>query len=428
MRTYIRTLPPWVIASIVCVFLLLTLPLVWKYIYIPDAYVRHVLIGTILGCIALITIVVYQFFHTFERARILAKSITEHMLTHSHELFTKLYRNSPVPYIVIDARGIVESANFASARLFNLAIDSFKGMSIFDQVLWNESPQAQLIPEYFTQGKFVNDVEVLLKRPDDTTRWVMLSLFSFNDPMGAKKGMLTLVDITKQKQVDKAKTEFVSLASHQLRTPISAMRWNIELLQTSTKDEMSALQSSYIEKISHGLERMDALVEDFLSASKLELGTLTVKKETFDVGKFFASVYDEHRITAEKRHITIESNREELEGEYTSDTHLLTMVVSNILGNAIKYTKEGGMVRMVVRLSERNLTIDISDTGIGIPEEDQSQIFSKLFRASNAQTKETDGTGLGLYIVREATRILGGDVTFMSQVGIGTTFTIVLPP
>lgn len=428
MRSYTNVVPPWLTAFIVCIALLLALPLVWTQITIPVEHTNRVIIILVLISIALFSLVIYLFFNTFEGARKLAEAMTKNMLTYSHELFSELYRNSPVPYMVLDAKGIVESANFASARLFDITIDSFNGMPVFDHILWDESPQAGLVPQYFSQGKFVNDVEVLLKRPDGALRWAMLSLFSFKDPTGAKKGMLTLVDITRQKQVDKAKTEFVSLASHQLRTPISAMRWNIELLETSAKHEASALQNGYIEKISRGLARMDALVEDFLSASKLELGTLTVKRETFDLNTFFASVLDEYRVTAERRRIMVETNFGDATGEYVSDAHLLNMVVSNILGNAIKYTPEGGVVRAVYERTTDRMVIEVTDTGIGIPEEDQSQIFTKLFRASNAQTKETDGTGLGLYIVREAVRMLGGDVTFVSRVGVGTTFTIVLPP
>ncbi len=388
---------------------------------------REAFIVATLLTIALLALVVRFFFTTREYTHQVAQSIAKEMFTHSQELSTEMYRNSPVPYIIIDERGNIESANLAAVRLFNVTLDALNGLDLFHFIESENERTMELIPEYYKKGRVVNDVEVHVRRPDGVSRWATLSLFPFKDNHRQRKGLLTLVDITKQKMVDKAKTEFVSLASHQLRTPISAMRWNIELLMTATGAELTETQRSYVEKVSGGLKRMDALVEDFLSASKLELGTLVAQKKEFDLAEFFASVLEEYTVTAEKRNIRIVTNWNTVQGMYLSDAHLLNMAVSNILGNAIKYTKEGGEVRAIAEYTEKGFIIQISDTGIGIPEDEQDMIFSKLFRASNAQTKETDGTGLGLYIVREAIRILGGNVTFTSQTGVGTTFTIALP-
>jgi two-component system, OmpR family, phosphate regulon sensor histidine kinase PhoR len=276
------------------------------------------------------------------------------------------------------------------------------------------------------QKVFVNNEEVEVLRPDGTTRWVMLSLFSFKDTNHDHKGLLTLVDITKQKEIDKAKTEFVSLASHQLRTPISAMKWNIELLRTAGEERFTIGERSFLEKIDRGILRMESLVADFLSVSKLELGTLVPQMEVVPLDAFFESVLEAHEKHAEMQGITLERAWDSQDSIRT-DQHLLEMAVSNLVSNAIKYTRRGGVVRISSEVHDRHRTIAVSDTGMGIPQNEQDRVFTKIFRAANAKAEVPDGTGLGLYIVREAVRVLGGEVTFVSKEGEGTTFTILLP-
>lgn len=398
---------------------------VWVLIghYIPESLIHEFFVGTVFFCIALITILVYQ----SQRVDDTVRTIANESYLNSQDLFSELYFNSPVPYVVIDEDGHIESVNYATARLFGMEVQHFKGKNIFEALEADDMEKLALIPEYYTRGKFVNDVEARIYHANGMVRWVILSLFSFKDPQHHRKGLMTLFDITKQKQVDKAKTEFVSLASHQLRTPVSAMRWNLELFATASGDRLDEQQQLFMKKITTGLERMDNLVADFLNVSKLELGTLTIQKSEFDLTQFFTAVMDEYTAFANNRGVTIETNWTEPFGMITTDNHLFNMVVSNVLGNAIKYTPKDGVVRAYAHMTSDALTVQIADTGIGIPKEDQEMIFSKLFRASNAQNHESGGTGLGLYIVKEAVRILGGTITFESEMGVGTTFTIVLP-
>lgn len=394
---------------------------------IPASVYPILVIGLSLFLIVLSSVSVYQSLRIYESANVIAKDITKGMVAHSQDLFVELYRNSPVPYLLIDRNGTTESVNFSTARLFNTEITKLEGINIFNLIEGDDEQKIALIPEYFKEGRFVNDIEVRVHRSDGVVRWVILSLFSFNDKDGNRRGLMTLVDITKQKQIDRAKSEFVSLASHQLRTPISAMRWNLELFSTATLAQLNEMQKSYILKIENTLGRMQTLIDDFLNVSKLELGTLVAQRAPFDLTQFFSSILDEYRVYAQQREVEIATNWGDTFGEYVSDSHLLNMAVSNVMGNALKYTPEHGTVYAFTELTDTQLTIQIRDTGIGIPEEDKEMIFTKLFRASNTQVYGASGTGLGLYIVKEAIGILGGTITFESNVGQGTTFTIVLP-
>ncbi len=395
---------------------------------IADAYLREAFYIAIFAVIALVTVVFHQSLRLAMNARSIAEHMTKEMLIYSREFFSELYRGSPVPYVVVGVDGTIESINLAAARFFGVAQQELDGKNVYAFFIEDKNAKTRtvsLIPEYFKRGKYVSDVEVELKRPDGATRWVMFSLFPATDAEGNRKGMLTLVDITKQKQVDKAKTEFVSLASHQLRTPISGMKWNIELLETT--GALTETQTAYVAKIRKSAERMDSLVADFLSVSKLDLGTFVPEYAEVALEPFFQGVVDEYDALATQKSVHINTEWPVDMGILRTDAHLLQMITSNLLGNAVKYTIDGGNVRLAVSLERDKMSLTITDTGIGIPAADQDMLFSKLFRASNARSLVTDGTGLGLYIVKEAIRILGGTISFTSKEGEGSTFVVTLP-
>lgn len=425
LRALFASIALGVILGVIAAILLQQFP-------VPAERLRDAFAIAVVVAIALATAVFHQSLRISGSAQALARHMTKEMLIYSREFFSELYRGSPVPYVVTDEHGTIESINLAAARFFNVEQNALDGQNIYSFFIEDGEGEAaeqrvhiSLIPEYFRLGKYVNDAELQMRRPDGMKRWVLLSLFPATDAQGRKKGMLTLVDITKQKQVDKAKTEFVSLASHQLRTPISGMKWNIELLQMG--GGLTEAQAGLVEKIKTSAFRMDTLVTDFLSVSKLDLGTLKPEYSEVPLNAFFTSVVGEYEALATQKSITIETPWPADMGTLYTDAHLLQMITSNILGNAVKYTHTGGTVRFGVASERDQIVITIADNGIGIPAEDQEQLFTKLFRASNARSQVTDGTGLGLYIVKEAVTILGGTISFVSKEGEGTTFQITFP-
>lgn len=377
--------------------------------------------------IVLLSLLVYQSLRASMNARFLAQSMVKDALLYSHELFTEVYQAGPVPYVLVDVNGTVESLNRAAMRLFKTSEEVCKGTNIFDAVESENTVRIGLCREYLKQGIAVNDEEVRVMQVGGTHRWVMLSIFSFTDSARTQKGLMTFVDITKQKQVDAAKTEFVSLASHQLRTPLTTMKWNMELLHSTNPNAFTGEQQELYGRVMQGLVRMDLLVTDFLNASRFELGTLTVDRTQFDLTTFVYELMQDHRAHAEERQIQIEEVWGERPYLIYSDLKLLTMILGNLLSNAVKYTRDGGHVRLEVMREAEWVIFKVIDTGIGIPPDEHEQIFSKIFRASNARAQVAEGTGLGLYIVREAVTVLGGTISFVSQIGVGTTFTVALP-
>ena len=233
-------------------------------------------------------------------------------------------------------------------------------------------------------------------------------------------------DITKEQQVDKAKTEFVSLASHQLRTPLTAISWYTEMLLTDDKKGLSDTQEDYLNEIQLASSRMIELVNALLNVSRIELGTFAVDPLGLNIKDLLHDVVKDAEVLVKDRNVSLVVDDTRAPDQYLADPNLLGMVFQNLVSNALKYTPEG---TVTVRLypDDTWLHFEVEDTGYGIPEDQRDQIFTKLFRADNVKAQDTTGTGLGLYIIKAIVEEVGGSIRFESEEGKGTTFFVQLP-
>lgn len=364
-----------------------------------------------------------------ERARVASRAerLARELVDSSEQLFTVVYYNSPVPYILIDSAGKVVSANRAALRLFGVSEEHLQGFDIFPCIETANPEHTGLLKDRFENGISVDGEEVYLHIPEEGGAWVLLSIYDFVDGAGRTLGLLTLVDITRQKAIDQAKSEFVSLASHQLRTPITGMRWSAELLLMDTTDPLSPKQQQYVNRLLESIRRMGTLVNDFLNVSRLELGTLAPQASAVELAPLFEEVLEEQQVQIAEHSITVERRFDPALVEIVTDEDLLRMVITNLVSNAVKYTRTGGSVAVGYERQGDEIIITVADTGMGIPAAEQEHIFEKIYRASNAAKEVPDGTGLGLYIVKETVRVLRGSVSFTSAENVGTTFTVRLP-
>jgi PAS domain S-box-containing protein len=234
-------------------------------------------------------------------------------------------------------------------------------------------------------------------------------------------------DITKEKEIDKSKTEFVSLASHQLRTPLSAIRWYSEMLDSEKLGTLNANQKDYLSEIYKSNRRMIDLVNALLNVSRIDMGTFAIEPEPTDIKEIAESVLKELFVKIQESELHVTPFYEEALPKVNVDPKLMRIIIQNLLSNAMKYTPKGGSVALSITKDAQNMLIKVADTGVGIPANVQDKIFTKLFRADNARVVESEGTGLGLYIVKSIIERGGGRTWFVSEENKGTTFFVEIP-
>ena len=237
------------------------------------------------------------------------------------------------------------------------------------------------------------------------------------------------------RQADTAKSEFATLASQQLRTPISAINWFAEMLLSGDAGKLSKEQAEHIQQIYDSNQRMAVLVDAMLMVSSLELGNLPLRPEPTDMAATASKIVKDQIATAPERGIRLKEQYDTTLPKISFDPHILKIILQNVTSNAIKYTPDKGSISVeITRTNEKlkpqshgSIAIIVSDSGYGIPVEAQSKIFTKFYRANNIKSKDTDGTGLGLFIVKAVLDYIGGRISFDSHEGKGTTFIIYLP-
>ncbi len=249
-------------------------------------------------------------------------------------------------------------------------------------------------------------------------------IFLDNRLIGA---IIVFRDITHEKDVDKSKTEFVSLASHQLRTPLSAIRWYSEMLISEKLGTVNEQQKSYLTEIYNSDRHMIELVNSLLNVSRIDMGTFAIEPVPTDFREVAESVLKELFVKIQENDMHVSASYDDSIPKINADPKLVRIVFQNLLSNAIKYTKKGGDVSLSLTKDATNLQIKVTDNGVGIPEKVQEKIFTKLFRADNARLVESEGTGLGLYILKSIVEKGGGKIWFESVENKGTTFYLTMP-
>jgi PAS domain S-box-containing protein len=235
-------------------------------------------------------------------------------------------------------------------------------------------------------------------------------------------------DITLEYEIDRMKSDFISLASHQLRTPLSAIKTYSHMLLDGYMGEVNDAQRKSLRTVLSAANRMNELISTLLNITRIESGTIAITPKLINIEHLANEVIKEHALMASDKEIKLGMNKTgNHPATIKTDTLIFKEIVSNLVSNAIKYTPEKGEVGVEVRLRKNDIVVCVRDNGMGIPKYSQEHVFTKFFRAHNVVKQETSGTGLGLYLVKGLLDSLGGDIWFESKEGKGTTFFVSIP-
>jgi len=241
--------------------------------------------------------------------------------------------------------------------------------------------------------------------------------------------MIILHDITRERLIERMKTEFVSIAAHQLRTPLSAVKWILRMILDGDLGEVPKSQAEFLEKTYQSNERMIKLVNDLLNVTRIEEGRFLHSSKPEDIIKIIEKAIAPLGEIATRKKLLFEySAPKDKVPKIKVDAEKVALAVQNLVDNAIRYTKKGSIKVAIEFQKDKNMFLfSVADTGIGIPENQQKRVFNRFFRSSTAVKTETEGTGLGLFIAKNVVEAHGGKIWFKTAENKGSTFFFTLP-
>ena len=279
-----------------------------------------------------------------------------------------------------------------------------------------------------TETRAVAEEIIALDTPDRRFLQFYTAPVAGEDGLETIGRIIALRDITRERELDKMKTDFISVVSHELRTPLTSLKGYTDLLLSGAAGETTELQSEFLGIIQLSTTRLSHLINDILDISRIESGTLQIKHEPIDYPKIVADTLRLMKADADAKHIRLGSALPEFIPPVRGDADKVTQVLTNLVSNALKYTLEGGWVKVTLEVSgEASVTTCVADSGIGVSPEDQPKLFQKFFRADNTSTREAGGTGLGLVISKTLIELMGGTIWLESEPGQGSKFYFTLP-
>jgi two-component system phosphate regulon sensor histidine kinase PhoR len=324
--------------------------------------------------------------------------------------------------LVLDSTGHIQMVNQTLQRLFSLTTE-VRGHSIMEAFRFPEL--AELVKRLQRERMVQN---YTLELPGMDERWLQINAAALSDREGAAHGaILVFHDLTRIKQLENTRQEFVANVSHELRTPLSLIKGFVETLLAGAKSDPEKC-TRFLQTIEKHTDRLTFLIEDLLTISKLESGQIVMNLHPVELREEAAHAIDDLLARGTEKNITL-TNAVPAGLIARADTDRLQQVFFNLVENAIKYGRNDGRVEIGGRLvPEKNkVELWVQDDGPGIPAESRDRVFERFYRVDRARSRETGGTGLGLSIVKHIIQAHGGEVWLKSELAAGTTFVFTLP-
>ena len=339
----------------------------------------------------------------------------------AHAQLQTLFNSMAEGVMLLDPQGRIQLLNQSLERQFNLALD-VRGLTVLEALRRPEL--ASLIGRLKTARQVVS-VEIELDGA--SPRALEANAASILDRDGQPRGtILVFHDLTRIRQLENTRREFIANVSHELRTPLSLIKGYAETLLSGAKDDPE-VTVRFLQKIERHSDRLNSLIEDLLTISKLESGQVSLHWSPVDLREFSSRQVEELQQRAAAKNVTIINTIPPgLRG--TADLDRLQQVFFNLLDNAIKYGRTGGRVTLDGRATpDEKVQLCVSDDGPGIPPDAKARVFERFFRVDKARSRDSGGTGLGLSIVKHIVQSHGGEVWVESEPGRGASFFFTLP-
>jgi two-component system phosphate regulon sensor histidine kinase PhoR len=324
--------------------------------------------------------------------------------------------------IVVGANGKIRMANRAAGTLFNFAPPA-ADRTVIEATRHHE--MAAIVNRLEREPEVLNH-ELRIDGVAET-RHLQVNALALRTPDGARDGaILVFHDLTRLRQLEAVRQDFVANVSHELRTPLSLIKSAAETLIDGGKND-PAVTARFLEIIDKHANRLTLLIDDLLLLARLDSGRIELNLQPVPLHMAAQDALDDAALIAQSRRVTL-ANRVGVEVVARADPERLRQVLANLIDNGIKYGREGGRIEIGGRLLDRlHVELTVRDDGPGIPPEAKARIFERFFRVDKARSREQGGTGLGLAIVKNVVQAHGGDVRVESSAGAGTEFFITLP-
>lgn len=341
------------------------------------------------------------------------------------------------PIVVLDKEGKISFFNPAAVRILgldladigravpdkhNYSLKNFKDVfkTPFESKRLKGSPTSDI-------GNELSMEEIVLKPNGEELTYKVITARIIEEKIGDLGVMKIFYDLTREKAIDDMKSEFISVVAHQLRTPLSAIKWSLKMVLDGDAGKINKEQREFLLKGYESNDRMIQLVNDLLNVSRIEEGRFGYSFEIADIEEVLNDVVTEIQELMEARHIGLEIDKPASLPQLFIDKSKMGLVLENLLNNSLKYTPEYGKIILKITPREKEMLISVKDNGVGIPEADKPKIFKKFFRAANVVRMETEGSGLGLFMVKNIVEKHKGAINLESEEGKGTEVTIALP-
>ena len=331
-----------------------------------------------------------------------------------HDGYILRYQKTSEPHIIGKGREVKGLRKDGTLFPFRLAVSEvqFHGRIIYTGFIHDLSREKDAEEQL---KKYTNRLEHLVEERTLTLQSLIQQLQNAKEEVSHS--------LEKEKELNQLKSRFVSMASHEFRTPLSSIQLSASLIEKYNSQYLNGSISKHVNKIKSNVANLTNILNDFLSLEKLEAGKVSLQISTFDIVKFSEEITEEMQMIA-KQNQNIIYQHTGTQSKITTDINLLKNCIVNLIGNAIKYSGENTFIEFNTEMLDSKCLITIKDNGIGIPQTEQRHLFEAFFRAHN--TGSIPGTGLGLNIVDRYVKLMHGNITFESAENKGTTFTITL--